>query len=168
MADGKKAIAEKLATTYSSNGLFGSRAQLGTDYLTRDAGAAKGLYGNSLEEAWYGGFVGDGTKPSVLHFSKSELPQAKFFWSATLYTLPDRFLYANPIKRYSIGDRTKGLVYDPDGGLTIYLSHESPGRSKESNWLPTPAGKYSLVVRVYGPGPDLISGKWQLPPPRPL
>ncbi|MFS0849228.1 DUF1254 domain-containing protein [Novosphingobium panipatense] len=168
VADGKKAIAEKLATTYSSNGLFGSRAQLGTDYLTRDTGAAKGLYGNSLEEAWYGGFVGDGTKPSVLHFSKSELPQAKFFWSATLYTLPDRFLYANPIKRYSIGDRTKGLVYDPDGGLTIYLSHESPGRSKESNWLPTPAGKYSLVVRVYGPGPDLISGKWQLPPPRPI
>ncbi|EJL25612.1 DUF1254 domain-containing protein [Novosphingobium sp. AP12] len=168
VADGKKAIAEKLATTFSSNGLFGSRAQLGTDYLTRDAAAAKGLYGNSLEEAWYGGFVGDGSIPSVLHFSKSELPQAKFFWSATLYTLPDRFLYANSLKRYSIGDRTKGLVYDSDGGLTLYLSHTSPGQDKESNWLPAPVAKYSLVVRVYGPGPDLISGKWALPALRPM
>ena len=34
---------------------------------------------------------------------QGRLPPAKFFWSATLYTLPDRFLYANPINRYSIG-----------------------------------------------------------------
>jgi hypothetical protein len=168
VADGKQAIADKLSKTFSSNGLFGSRAQLGTDYLTRDVAAAKGLYGNSLEEAWYGGFVGDGNKPSILHFTKAELPQAKFFWSATLYTLPDRFLYANPLKRYSIGDRTKGLVYDADGGLTIYLGHVSPGPAKESNWLPAPAAKYSLVVRVYGPGADLISGKWKLPALRPM
>lgn len=168
VADGKKALADKLATTFGSNGLFGTRAQLGTDYLKRDAGAAKGLYGNSPEEAWYGGFVGDGTTPSVLHFAKAELPQAKFFWSATLYTLPDRFLYANPLDRYSIGDRTRGLFYDADGGLTLYLGHASPGKDKQSNWLPAPEGKYSLVVRVYGPGPDLIAGKWQLPALQPM
>jgi hypothetical protein len=51
----------------------------------------------------------------------------------TLYTLPDRFLYANPISRYSIGDRTKGLVYGKDGSLTVYVSHEPPGKDKESN-----------------------------------
>jgi hypothetical protein len=162
--DGQDAINAQAAKTFSSNGLFGSRALLKTDYITRDVAAMKGLYGNSLEEAWYGGYVGDGTKPSVIHFTKANLPPARFFWSATLYTLPDRFLYANPVNRYSIGDRTKGLVYGKDGSLTIYVSNASPGKDKESNWLPAPAAKYSLVARVYGPSKAAMTGKWNLPP----
>jgi hypothetical protein len=162
--DGQDAISAQAAKTFSSNGLFGSRALLKADYITRDVAAMKGLYGNSLEEAWYGGYIGDGTKPSVVHFTKANLPPAKFFWSATLYTLPDRFLYANPINRYSIGDRTKGLVYGKDGSLTIYVSNTSPGEGKESNWLPAPAAKYSLVARVYGPSKAAMTGKWNLPP----
>ncbi|WP_246642248.1 hypothetical protein [Rhizobium laguerreae] len=31
----------------------------------------------------------------------------------------------------------------------MYLGHTSPGKGKESNRLPTPDGKYSLVGRVY-------------------
>jgi Protein of unknown function (DUF1214) len=114
--------------------------------------------------AWYGGYLGDGTKPAVLHFTKEGLPPAKLFWSATLYTLPDRFLYANPINRYSIGDRTKDLVYGRDGPLDIYLSNTSPGKDKESNWLPTPLAKYSLAVRCYGPSQAAMTGVWKLPP----
>lgn len=154
---------KKLAVTLSSNGLFGSRESQHNDYLNRAVAAAKGMYGNSLEEAWYGGYVGDGNTPFQVHFDKSQLPQAKFFWSMTLYTLPDRFLYDNAKNRYSIGDRTKGLKYDPDGSITLYVGHKSPGKDKESNWLPAPAGKYSLVARVYGPGPSLIDGSWKLP-----
>ena len=45
-----------------------------------------------------------------LVFPAGQLPPAQFFWSATLYTLPDRLLYANPKNRYSIGDRTKGVI----------------------------------------------------------
>jgi hypothetical protein len=165
--DGQDAIDAQAAKTFGSNGLFGSRKELGANYVTRDVAAMKGLYGNSLEEAWYGGYIGDGSKASIIHFNKADLPLAKFFWSATLYTLPDRFLYANPINRYSIGDRTKGLVYGKDGSLTIYVSHTSPGGDKESNWLPAPAGKYSLVARVYGPSEDAMTGKWQLPPLQP-
>ena len=162
--DAQDAIAAQAAKTLSSNGLFGSRDVLKTDFVTRDVGAMKGLYGNSLEEAWYGGYVGDGTKPSVIHFSKANLPPARFFWSATLYTLPDRLLFANPRNRYSIGDRTKGLVYGADGSLTIYVGSTSPGKDKESNWLPAPAAKYSLVARVYGPSEAAMTGQWQLPP----
>ena len=163
IADAKAELQKKLALTLSSNGLFGSRESQHNDYLNRAVAAAKGMYGNSLEEAWYGGYVGDGNTPSQVHFDKSQLPQAKFFWSMTLYTLPDRFLYDNPINRYSIGDRTKGLKYGPDGSLTLYVGHESPGKDEESNWLPAPAGKYSLVARVYGPGPSLMDGSWKLP-----
>jgi hypothetical protein len=165
--EGQAEIDSLAAKTMTSNGLFGSREFLGDNYLIRDVAAMKGLYGNSQEEAWYGGYVGDGSKPAKIHFTKDQLPPAKFFWSATLYTLPDRFLYANPIDRYSIGDRTEGLTYGPDGSLTIYLSNTSPGKDKESNWLPTPAGKYSLVARIYGPSEAAIKGEWNLPPLEP-
>jgi hypothetical protein len=96
------------------------------------------------------------------------LPPARFFWSTTLYALPDRFLYANPINRYSIGDRTKGLVYGKDRSLTIYVSNVSPGADKESNWLPAPPTKYSPVARVYGPSRAAMTGKWKLPPLQPV
>jgi hypothetical protein len=161
--DAQAALAEKAKVTLSSNGLFGSRADLKNDYLTRAVAAEKGLYGNSLVEAWYGGYVGDGRKPSVIRFPAGQLPPAKFFWSMTLYTLPDRFLYANPLQRYSIGDRTPGLTYDADGSLTLYVGHTSPGADKESNWLPAPAGPYSAVGRIYGPGEAAMNGSWKLP-----
>jgi hypothetical protein len=166
--DGQSALDAQAKKTLSSNGLFGSRDLLKTNYIARDIGAMKGLYGNALEEAWYGGYVGDGTKPLVIRFTKATLPPARFFWSTTLYTLPDRFHYANPINRYSIGDRTKGLVYGKDGSLTIYLSNTSPGSDKESNWLPAPAAKFSLVARVYGPSKAAMTGKWKLPPLQPI
>jgi hypothetical protein len=165
--EGQSEIDALAAKTFSTNGLFGSRAQLKTNYLQRDVGAMKGLYGNSLEEAWYGGYICDGSKPSVVHFTRANLPPARFFWSMTMYTIPDRFLYANTLNRYSIGDRTKGLQYDKDGSLTIYVSNASPGKDKESNWLPAPASKCSLVARVYGPSKAAMDGEWKLPPLQP-
>jgi hypothetical protein len=166
--DGQAEIDALAAKTFTTNGLFGSRAQLKTNYLQRDVGAMKGLYGNSLEEAWYGGYLCDGSKPSMVHFTKADLPPAKFFWSMTMYTIPDRLLYANALDRYSIGDRTNGLEYGKDGSLTIYVSNASPGKEKESNWLPAPAGKCSLVARVYGPSKAAMTGEWKLPPLQPV
>jgi hypothetical protein len=153
----------RIDVTTTSNGLFGSRKVLGQNYLRRDIAAAMGLYGNDIEEAWYGGFVADGNRQSQLHFTPGRLPPAKFFWSITMYTLPDRFLYANPLKRYSLGDRSQNLQYDADGGLTIYLGHDSPGAGRENNWLPAPAGAYNIVTRVYGPSEAAIQGEWKLP-----
>ena len=164
IAEGQAELDAELARTFTSNGLFGSREFLKTNFLKRDVAANKGLYGNALEEAWYGGYEIDDGAPTVIRFRAGELPPAQFFWSMTLYTLPDRFLYANALNRYSIGDRTKGLVYGDDGSLTLYVGNASPGKAKESNWLPAPAGAYSLVIRVYGPKPELIQGKWKLPP----
>ena len=167
ITDAKTELKAKLAVTQSSNGLFGPRSQLKTDYLTRDVAAAKGLYGNDLEEAWYGGYDGIGSEPSTIHFPPGQLPPARFFWSLTLYTLPDRFLYANEINRYSVGDRTKGLHYGHDGSLTLYVSHAEPsGGEMKANWLPAPEGRYVVVARVYGPKPQAIKGEWKLPPLR--
>jgi hypothetical protein len=165
VAEAKAALTEASNATRSYNDMFGTRAEMKNDYMKRAIGAEKGLYGNSLVEAWYGGFVGDGRKPVMLRFAPGQLPPAKFFWSLTMYTLPDRFLYANALQRYSIGDRTKGLKRDADGGLTLYVGHASPGTDKESNWLPAPDAPYAAAARLYGAGDAAISGAWKLPTP---
>jgi hypothetical protein len=105
----------------------------------------------------------DGQRKWVLRFPAGQLPPVSEFWSITMYNLPQRLLVANPINRYSIGDRTEGLKLGADGSLEIYLQHENPGPDKASNWLPAPAGPFFFVARLYGPSAAALSGQWQLP-----
>ena len=101
-----------------------------------------------------------------LHFQKEHIPPVDAFWSLTLYeVMPDgrAFFTANPINRYSIGDRTKGLKYNKDGSLDIYLQRESPGRNLESNWLPAPAGRFRLSLRLYQPRESILQGTYKVP-----
>jgi hypothetical protein len=72
--------------------------------------------------------------------------QVKAFWSLTLYNNKS-YLADNPINRYAIGGLTPGLKNNSDGSLDIYIQHDNPGKDKESNWLPTPAGDFSLNFR---------------------
>ncbi len=169
-------IAEKASHTTSSLGLFGSREQLGDNYLARAVAANMGIYGQVAEEAVYGGSRLDtnggqlvGGKSYRLHFDKTALPDARFFWSITLYKLPSRLLAENPIDRYSIGDRTPGISYADDGSLDITLQTDEPAdATKRANWLPTPTeGPFTVIYRMYGPGPDAQHGNWSLPPIQP-
>ena len=78
-------------------------------------------------------------------------------------------LVDNPIDRYSIGDRTPGVKRDRDGGLTLYIGGQSPGRGKESNWLPAPkVGPFTLTFRTYLPGQAIIDQKWFPPGLQPV
>ena len=140
------------AKTFSTNGLFGSRAQLKTNYLQRDVGAMKGLYGNSLEEAWYGGYVCNGSKPSTVHFTKADCRRPNSSGRSRMYTIPERFLYANPINRYSIGDRTKGLQYGKDGSLTIYVEQRLT-RQGQGEQLAAGAGGENAASSPASTGP---------------
>ncbi|SIO64691.1 DUF1254 domain-containing protein [Paraburkholderia phenazinium] len=173
VADGKAALADAEKHTTSSYDLFGSRQDLNGDYMKRAVAAAMGIYGNTKEEAVYVGtrINADheqlvGSQPYVIHFDKKDLPPAKFFWSMTMYDLPARHLVANPIHRYSIGDRTKGIKYGADGSLDIYVQHNSPGADKESNWLPAPEGAYDVIARIYGPDASVFNGSWTFPVPQ--
>jgi hypothetical protein len=56
------------------------------------------------------------------------------------------------------------LKKDEDGGLTLYIQNESPGKEKESNWLPAPKGPFLCVMRLYAPKEDALNGKWKTPP----
>lgn len=164
-------LRSKALAQSSSKGFFGTRQELGSDYLTyRAMGAMLGIYGNSSAEALYAsqqtgpdGKLLDGRRRWVLRFPAGQLPPVSEFWSITMYTLPERLLVPNPIQRYSIGDRTQGLKLAADGSLEIYLQHENPGPEKVSNWLPAPAGPFFFVARLYGPSAEALAGQWQLP-----
>jgi hypothetical protein len=88
-----------------------------------------------------------------MRFSPATLPPATAFWSITL---ADRRaaggMVANPINRYSIGDRTSGIVRAADGSFTISMQHDMPASVQErANWLPAPEGPFGLALRVYVP-----------------
>ena len=84
-----------------------------------------------------------------LHFDKGQTPPVNAFWSTTMYNAKQAFV-ANPINRYAIGDRDR-LKFNKDGSLDIYIQHDSPGKDKESNWLPADAGSFNVVMRLYWP-----------------
>jgi hypothetical protein len=171
-ADAEKELKEKALTVTGSKELFGTRQELGKNYImARNLGAMLGIYGNTKTEAVYGAYQTtpdgkplDGTRKWVLRYPAGQLPPVNLFWSITMYNLPQRLLVENPIKRYSIGDRTPGLKKGKDGSLEIYLQSDSPGPDKESNWLPTPKGPFFMVSRMYGPKQPLIDGTWKDPP----
>jgi hypothetical protein len=152
-------------------GLFGDGEEMRPKYLVRAAAAMSGLYGNDAVEAYYpvanqdpSGSRFDGSKDAyVMRFEKDELPDVRAFWSMTMYSLPSQLMVENPINRYSIGDRS-ALRYEPDGSLVLYIQRESPGRMKESNWLPAPDGPFSLQFRMYLPAAEMLSPLY-LPPP---
>jgi hypothetical protein len=172
MAAGQKQIDTARAAAKSANDLFGTRASMKNNYLDRAAGAQLGILGNTSSEAVYLNLDRDdknqvltGEKKYTIHFAKDGLPPVNAFWSITMYDLPKQLLVANPIDRYLINSpMLPSLKRDADGGLTIYLQHESPGAALESNWLPAPAGPFMAVLRAYYPQQAVIDGSWKLPP----
>ena len=74
-------------------------------------------------------------------------------------------LVANPINRYLINSpMLPSLKRDADGGLTLYIQHDSPGKDLEANWLPAPNGPFEVDMRLYLPEPEVLEHKWKLPP----
>ena len=105
----------------------------------------------------------DGRNRYVLRFSPQ--PPVNAFWSVTMYSAENQLFVANPISRYSFGDRTKGTVYGEDGAIEIFLQHEQPTDPRErANWLPAPKERFYLVTRHYSPQAAILTGDW-VPPP---
>ena len=146
----------------------------GTDYLMRALITAIGLGANRPQDAVYPtsqkdaeGKAYDGANRYVLRFAKGQLPPVEGFWSLTMYDA-SYFFVANPINRYSISAR-QNLKANPDGSVDLYIQKDSPGADKEPNWLPAPAGKFILMMRLYWPNesnPSIIDGTWTIPPVR--
>jgi hypothetical protein len=178
MTDGVRVFEEfkrsKIDTGQVTSGdLFGTRDHMKNNYLHRMAAAKLGIFGNSREEAMYPMYAVDdhgerldGSKHRYeVHFNRDQLPPVRAFWSLTMYKLPQSLLVANPLHRYLINSpMLPNLKRDADGGFTIYLQPESPGRELESNWLPAPMGPFMAALRLYWPKAEALTGEWQ--PPR--
>ncbi|TPG83307.1 DUF1254 domain-containing protein [Pseudomonas mandelii] len=144
----------------------------GNYYLKRAIVTQLGLGANLPEDAIYPLNIGDvegkpldGANKYVLHFDKGETPPVKAFWSITLYD-PEGFQVGNALNRFALSSWMP-FKTNADGSLDIYLQHENPGKELEANWLPAPKGGFNLTMRLYGPKPDVLNGKWNPPPVKP-
>jgi hypothetical protein len=147
----------------------------GTDYLNRAVIARVGLTANTPEEAVYWTYTLDSegqalsgdrnytlTLPSDIPFEQPG------FWSITMYDSATNYTVGNPINRYMVGSDSKTLKRGPNGSITIYIQKESPGPDKDTNWLPSPAGRFYLIPRAYVPKPETIrllsdASAWPVP-----
>ena len=184
MKDGEEKIKEYLTTGMKNiNGwivasAFGDRAFYNGNWLLRAAAAVAGIYGNDAVEAVYpiakalaDGEELDGSKHNyTLTFADGQYPPVNAFWSVTMYDGKTQLLIKNPINRYLINSpMLPNLKKNADGSLTLYIQHASPGKEKESNWLPAPNGPIYLVMRLYWPKPEPPSilppgeGTWKPP-----
>lgn len=102
-----------------------------------------------------------GAHEYLIHFPAGGLPPNDAFWSLTMTIAPGH-LVANPINRYSLGDRS-GLAPNADGTIDIYIQQTAP-IGHEANWLPSPSGDFELWLRAYQPGPAILSGAYHVPP----
>jgi hypothetical protein len=142
-----------------------------TDYLMRALVTAIGLGANRPQDAVYPTSMkdGDGRKYSgankyVMRFPKGQLPPVTGFWSLTMYD-SSYFFVNNPLNRYSISTR-QHVITNPDGSTDLYIQKYSPGKDKESNWLPAPDGDFILMLRLYWPNeknPSILNGSWKIP-----
>jgi hypothetical protein len=141
----------------------------GTNFKLRTQIAKVAIYANCPIEAYYPSVALDadgnqlsGENSYSLTFPATALPPAEFFWSLTMYDNTTMLMVHNELNRYSIGDRTKDLKYNPDGSLTLYFGSQKP-KEGITNWLPAPEGPFNLLMRIYGPKPEVLSQQWTPP-----
>ncbi|MEU4435775.1 DUF1254 domain-containing protein [Nocardia rhamnosiphila] len=141
----------------------------GVDYQARAVTSKSNMFENrSNETQYYYSDTGSDGRPLtgehsyVISFAAGGLPPVEGFWSLTMYNAT-HFFHPNDLRRYSLGTKNTTLTYDPDGSLTLYAGHTPPAAGQESNWLPAPAGAFSLYLRAYGGKPAITDGSWTPP-----
>jgi hypothetical protein len=143
----------------------------GTSYRQRAMVTWYGLGANLLKDAIYPTSEGpdivkkySGDKRYVVHFEKGQMPPVDGFWSLTMYD--DQYFFVdNPLNRYNLSQRNK-FKTNADGSVDLLIQKESPGKDRESNWLPAPAGGFVLMFRLYWPKetpPSILDGSWKPP-----
>jgi hypothetical protein len=152
--------------TKAQGGIFGA------NYLQRAYVAYAGWGANQPKDAVYPIAQSDstgaplvGTNVYSVHFAKGQTPPVKGFWSITMYD-SEYYFYPNPLNKLTVSLRNHPKV-NADGSLDLYFSHVQPAHVAQANWLPAPAGKFILCLRMYWPKetpPSILDGSWSPPP----
>ncbi|MEI6600300.1 MAG: DUF1214 domain-containing protein [Comamonadaceae bacterium] len=97
-----------------------------------------------------------------LYMRKDQFPKVEAFWSFTMYQ--DFNLVVNDANRWAIRENMKGLKFDADGGLRVYIQTERPSEDKVSNWLPAPkSGNFNITMRNYMPSAEIVEQRYDPP-----
>jgi hypothetical protein len=170
IADGRKLIVEKRFSrekgwtrpSLSAIGVYGF------DYLQRAYIEHIGLLANQREESVYptvftdaSGELLSGARSYRIRFPADKMPPVDAFWSLTVYDASKVDFVPNEINRYSIGDRTPGLVRGADGSIEITISRTRPANA--ANWLPVGEGRFILTMRMYRPRAEVLDGTYMPP-----
>jgi hypothetical protein len=160
---GNKVINGWLLT--SGTGLYG------TNYLWRATMSNYGWGANQNKDAVYPSTKTDsdgaplnGANTYTVHFAKGETPPVDGFWSVTMYD-SSYYFYPNALNKLTESMRNKP-VFNSDGSLDLYFSHDKPAKAPQANWLPAPAGEFILMMRMYWPKetpPSILDGSWSPP-----
>jgi hypothetical protein len=145
----------------------------GTDYMKRAVVAAFGWPANLQDDAVYPYTLVDSTGAKLtgankytLTFAKGQTPPVNGFWSITMYMIDQGWWFVpNPLNKFTVSPRDN-LKPNADGSITLYFQQESPGKDKESNWLPAPAGEFIPMLRMYWPkntSPSILNATWTPP-----
>jgi hypothetical protein len=86
--------------------------------------------------------------------------------SVTMYDAKKRLMVENSLNRYKIGSADK-LKSGKDGSTTLYIQADSPGKDKESNWLPAPKAPFYMLMRMYQPKIEVLNGQYEIPGVKP-
>ena len=160
--------------------LPGDQAHYNGDWVMRAATAKAGIYGNDAAEAVYplgrvdvDGNILDTSKHNyTLTFAADSMPPVSAFWSLTMYYGKSQLMVENQINRYLVNTAmVPAMAKNSDGSVTIYIQKDSPGKDRETNWLPAPDDTAYMVMRLYWPKPatgavsilPVGKGTWQPP-----
>jgi len=162
------AVAKSETTTVNGWSSIRRAGQPGNGLLVRAALQKALPVVNVFEEAayWTTGVDSAGQKlhgqhAYALHFPAGHLPPTGAFWSLTA-TDTVGYMVSNPTGRSSVHDHS-GLVTNPDGSVDIVLQPQMPN-GPPPNWLPTPTGRFKLMLRAYLPGQAIVNGSYEVPP----
>ena len=117
-----------------------------------------------LDRTWVFPTLNASANRYTLTFEKGKLPPVSAFWSLTMYDGKTQLFIENPLDRYLLSSSMMDqFKMEDDGSLVLRIGKDSPGADLESNWLPAPDGPFYLVMRLYGPKPEALEGKWTPP-----
>ncbi|MEO5765533.1 MAG: DUF1214 domain-containing protein, partial [Casimicrobiaceae bacterium] len=152
--------------------IYWDSGRYGANYGLRAVMAAVNPGANAPEDAVFATAKFDaqgrrltGENRYVLHFDK-DAPPVEAFWGVAMYDEKGR-LTSNPLSRSQLSDKDE-LARNPDGSVDLYLQKDSPGDAKASNWLPTPAGPFAVMLRLYWPKQQVLDRRWTPPPITPV
>jgi hypothetical protein len=162
------AVAKAETTTVDGWSSIRRAGQPGTGLLVGSALQKALPVVNVFEEAAYWTASADSAAERLsgehsyrLHFPPGQLPPTDAFWSLTA-TDTAGYMARSSAGRSSVDDHS-GLVINADGSVDVLLQSRAPA-APEQNWLPTPTGRFKLMLRAYLPGAAIVDGRYAPPP----